>query len=215
MVERSLDLGWELGKRHHVGDGQAAARLEHAVRLAQHRPLVGREVDHAVRDDHVDARRGKGKRFDRPLEERRVAHARARLVRARDGEHLIGHVHAVRVTGRPDTSRREEHIQTRSAPEVEDGLAGAELGEERGVATPEAGRRVDPDGSELLGGIRRAAAVVFAARATRRVDGHAKLGAVVVERPIRGPAADTLGGHEARELGAGRGTGPVRRDHRP
>src|ERR1035437_5622698 len=37
-----------------VADADAAARPEHARDLGQHRGLVGREVDHAVRDHHVD-----------------------------------------------------------------------------------------------------------------------------------------------------------------
>ena len=43
-----------LAARDHVGDGEAAAGLQHAERFAQHAVLVGGEVDDAVRDDHVD-----------------------------------------------------------------------------------------------------------------------------------------------------------------
>ncbi len=38
---------------HHVGHRQPPARLEHAKRLGEDLALVDRQVDHAVRDDHV------------------------------------------------------------------------------------------------------------------------------------------------------------------
>ena len=41
--------------RDDVGDGEATPRGQDAEGLAEHRGLVGRQVDHAVRDDHVDA----------------------------------------------------------------------------------------------------------------------------------------------------------------
>ena len=42
-----------------VGHRESAAGFEHAERLAQHAPLVGREIDDAVRDDDVDRVVGK------------------------------------------------------------------------------------------------------------------------------------------------------------
>ena len=41
---------------HDVGDPDPAARAQHAVHLGEHRRLVGRQVDHAVRDHDVDRR---------------------------------------------------------------------------------------------------------------------------------------------------------------
>ena len=46
-----------LSERDDVGDRQAPARGEHTVRFAEDRGFVRREVDHAVRHDHVDALR--------------------------------------------------------------------------------------------------------------------------------------------------------------
>jgi hypothetical protein len=50
--------------RNDVGDRQTPAGFEHARRFAEHRGLVGREVDHAVADDHVDAVVVKRRVFD-------------------------------------------------------------------------------------------------------------------------------------------------------
>ena len=52
-----------------VGDGEAAARLEHAEGLAQHAVLVGREVDDAVGDDDVHRVVGQRDVLDLALEE--------------------------------------------------------------------------------------------------------------------------------------------------
>lgn len=38
----------------HAGDRQAAVRLEHSKRFAQNATLVAREIDHAIRNDHID-----------------------------------------------------------------------------------------------------------------------------------------------------------------
>ena len=43
-----------------IGDREASARLEHPERLAQNGVLVVRQVDDAVRDDHVHRIAGSG-----------------------------------------------------------------------------------------------------------------------------------------------------------
>ena len=52
-----------------VGNGEAAAGLEHAERLAQDAVLVGGKIDDAVRDDHVDRIVGQRNVLDFAFEE--------------------------------------------------------------------------------------------------------------------------------------------------
>ena len=96
--------------------------------FTKHGALVGREVDHAVRDDHVDRAVGKWDLLDRALEERRVGDACLGLVRARHREHFVGHVHAVGVTVRRHAPRGEQDVQAGAAPQVEHTLARTEVG---------------------------------------------------------------------------------------
>ena len=72
-----------LAAHDHVGDGEAAARLQHAERLAQHAVLVGREVDDAVRDDDVDRVVGQRDVLDLALQELDVGEPALALVLAR------------------------------------------------------------------------------------------------------------------------------------
>jgi len=38
-----------------IGDREASARLQYAERLSKYLVFVGREVDHAIRDDDIDS----------------------------------------------------------------------------------------------------------------------------------------------------------------
>ena len=59
-----------------VGDGEPAARFQHAKRFRDHAVLVGREVDHAVRDDDVDGVVGQRDVLDLALSGTRRSSAR-------------------------------------------------------------------------------------------------------------------------------------------
>src|SRR5690606_15284690 len=90
-----------------VGDDEAPARCEDAVRLAQHRGLVHGEVDHAVGDD--DVHRGVGQRqpLDEALVDLDVRRAGLGDVAAGEGDHLRRHVDAVDAPGGADRPRGE------------------------------------------------------------------------------------------------------------
>src|SRR4249920_3481577 len=130
--------GREVIGRHDVADPDPAARLEHATHLLEHRELVCGQVDHAVRDDHVDARVRQRDVLDVALEELDVLGARVGCVAPGEIEHLVGHVEPVRVAGRPDPSRREQHVDPAARTQVEHGLALAQLGDGSGIPAPEA-----------------------------------------------------------------------------
>src|SRR5207248_8973809 len=76
----------------HIGQLDATARPEHAGDLGEHRVLVGDQVDHAVRDDHVEAdaveREVLGAALDDP--DATESHLRDRATRL--GDHLGRHV---------------------------------------------------------------------------------------------------------------------------
>ena len=133
-VEARLRFRRQLAQRDHVGHREAPARPQHPMRFAEHGGLVGGQVDDAVRDHDVDARVGKGDLLDRALEEGRVEHAGPRLVVLREADHLVGHVHAVRVAARGDAPGRQEDVDAGAAPQVEHRLSGMQVDEERRVA---------------------------------------------------------------------------------
>src|SRR5439155_27004316 len=62
--------------RYDITDADASSRPQQPEYLGQHRRLVGRQVDYAVRDDHVDALVGQGDLLDVALEELDVLDAR-------------------------------------------------------------------------------------------------------------------------------------------
>ena len=127
---------------HHVGDGEAAARLQNPRGLGEHPGLVAGEVDDAVGDDHVDAsrreagsprsRRAGTRRSRRPpcAGSRGPAPASRRSCRGR----------------RPCRSGPTRLAESRTSmpppgAEVEHGLAGVELGDRGRVAAAQRGHR--------------------------------------------------------------------------
>jgi hypothetical protein len=96
--------------------------------LAEHRGLVGRQVDDAVADDRVDRgcrqRHGLYVAFD-------VGHVREGVAVAQAlglGALLVGHVDADHLAARADLERGNERVHARAAAEVEHGFAGLETG---------------------------------------------------------------------------------------
>ena len=85
--------------------------------------LVAGQVDDAVGDDHVDRRVGQRDVLDVALEELDVVDAGVRGVRARQREHLVGHVEPDRPAGRSDAAGGDEHVRPAARAEVEHGLA--------------------------------------------------------------------------------------------
>ena len=120
-------LGRHLAANHDVGDREAAAGLEHAEGFAQHAILVGREIDHAVGDDHVDGVVGQRDVLDLALQELDVLDAGLALILSRQRQHLVGHVEAVGLARRTDAPGRQQHVDAAARAEVEHGLAGFQL----------------------------------------------------------------------------------------
>ena len=133
--------GREVVLGDHIGDADAAARLEHAEGLGEHGWLVGGEVDHAVRDDHVDRVGGQGDGLDLALEELDVGGAGLGGVGAGQGQHLLGHVQPVGLAGGADPPGAQEHVDPAARAQVQDGLALVELGHRGGVAAAQAGQQ--------------------------------------------------------------------------
>ena len=64
-----------------------------------------------------------------------------RRVLAGEGEHLVGHVQAVRLARRADARGGEQHVDAAARAEVEDRLALVQFGDGGGVAAAERGER--------------------------------------------------------------------------
>src|SRR4051794_28052277 len=142
-----------------VGDREPAAVAQGPRGGAEGLRLVGDEVDDAVGDHGVEAP-GLGRRLlDVALEERDVAVAVAVAQRACLGELLTGHVDADDRAGRADEMPGDEGVGAGAGAEVEDTIAGRQLGEVEHVADAGVGvhrfprDRVEPFGrvAEPLG----------------------------------------------------------------
>ena len=121
-----------------------AAGPQHARDLRQHRRLVDREVDHAVRDHDVDGVRRQRDLLDDALEEVDVRQARLGGVLLRQREHLVGHVEPVGGAGRPDAPGREDHVDASTGAEIEHDLTFAQVGDRGRVAAAERGAAPPP-----------------------------------------------------------------------
>jgi len=121
-----------------VGDAQAAARAQHAEALGEHRRPFGRQVDHAIGDDHVHRAVRQRDRLDLAAEELGVADARLARVLAGQVQHLGGHVQAVSLPGRADPAGREQHVDAAAAAQVQHRLPRAQVSYRDRVAAPQA-----------------------------------------------------------------------------
>ena len=109
---------------HDVGHGEAAAGLQHAERLPQHLVLVARQVDHAVRDDHVHRVVGQRDVLDLALEELDVRRDRscACSLRARASiSSVMSRPYALPVGA--DPPGRQQHVDAAAGAQVEHRLA--------------------------------------------------------------------------------------------
>src|SRR5690348_6928088 len=66
----------EVAQKHHVRDSKAPAGSQYTVRLAQHLPLIGGEVDHAVGDHHINRVLRQRDRLDNSFEKAHVFYSR-------------------------------------------------------------------------------------------------------------------------------------------
>ena len=147
-------IGRQLALGDDVGDGEAAARLQHPVGLAQHLPLVAGQIDDAVGDDHVDLSSGRGMSSMCPLRNCTFSAPAVGLVLLGQGQHLVGHVQAIGEAGRADASGREQHVDAAATAQVEHGFAWFELGQRGRIATAERGLHgLLRDGGDVVVGV--------------------------------------------------------------
>src|SRR5580692_8957717 len=122
------DLGQNFAAGHDVGDGETAARLEHAEGFTQNFIFVGGEIDYAVGNDDVDRIVGQRDVFDFTFQEFDIVDGGLAFVVVGEGQHFVGHVEAVGFACRPDAAGGEQHVDAAAGSEIEDGLAGVQLG---------------------------------------------------------------------------------------
>src|SRR3990172_9246425 len=137
-----------------VGEGKPPSRLEQARGLAEDRPFVRREVNHAVADDRVARRVSQSGRVDVALAVGGVAESGRGAQAPRFGELLVGHVDADHGAGLADLAGGDEAVRPRPAAEIDHRLARLQVSEVKVVA--HARKRVDGfarDGIEISGRI--------------------------------------------------------------
>src|SRR5690606_34555077 len=117
-VELRAQLRAELAIGHDVADGDAPARLQHAERLAEYGRFVRREVDYAVRHDHINCVILHRQRLDVPVAELDVLHAELGLVRLGLCQHLRRHIHADDIPGRADLPGRHKAVDAAAAAQI-------------------------------------------------------------------------------------------------
>ena len=139
QLDAAPDGGRHLAAHDDVRYGEPPAGLEHAKCLGEHAILVRRQVDHAVRDDHVHGVVGERDRLDLALQELDVVDTRLALILARQREHLVRHVQAVRLAGRSDAPGRQQHVDAAAGAEIQDRLTRRQLGERRRIPAAERG----------------------------------------------------------------------------
>ena len=135
------------------------------------------------------------------LEELDVRCARLGRVVLREREHLVGHVHPEGPAGRADPLGRQQDVDPAARAEIEDALAGMEVGDRRRVATAEGGE----DGGvgqfvALERGVEARPDRLRIAAARGTLGGLDRRGSVVLADGL----VDGLGGHRSCPLAHGR-----------
>lgn len=140
-LEILLRLRRQGAVEHNVRNGEAATRLQDAVCLGERRVLVRTEVDDAVTDDDVDGAVGQRDLLDVALQKLDIVHLGSDGVAAREIQHLIRHVEAVRLACGSDALGGEDHVDAASGTEVKDSLTLLQLRERGRVAASERGEK--------------------------------------------------------------------------
>jgi hypothetical protein len=125
----------------HVGDADTPTWRKHSVHLGQHRGLVDGQIDHTVRDDHIDCAVGQWHLLDGALEEFHVRRTGLGRVRPSKGKHLVGHVHPIGNASLAHPTGREQHIDPASGTEIEHPFAGTQLGYRQRIPAAQARRQ--------------------------------------------------------------------------
>src|ERR1700690_3130938 len=100
--------------RHNIGNRHAATRLQHTECLSQYAVFVCREVDHTIRDDHVDRVVRQRDMLDLALQELDILRARFALVLIGKRQHLVRHITTVGLAAGSNPPRRKQHIYAAS-----------------------------------------------------------------------------------------------------
>ncbi len=124
---------------NHVRDEHAAAGFQDAGDLGEDAILLRREVNHAIGDDPVDRPVLHRELLDEALADLGIVEPRLCDAGPCAVEHLGGHVDADDAARRADPTGCQQHVQTGPAAEIDDGVAGLDLGERQWIAAAERG----------------------------------------------------------------------------
>src|SRR5277367_801157 len=135
--DTAANFGGDFAARYYVGDGEASAGLEHAEGFAQDLVFVGGKIDHAIRDDDIDAVVRERDVLDFAFQKLDVFDSGFAFVFVGEGEHLVGHIEAVGFAGGSDSPGGEQHVDASARSEIENDFAGVQLGKRGGIAASE------------------------------------------------------------------------------
>jgi hypothetical protein len=99
--------------------------------------LLCGEVDHTVADNDVDVPVRRGYVLYLTFQKLRILDTSLSPVLPCQLQHLIGHVEAIGSPSRSHPPRREQHVYTAGAAEVEHDLTGRERSQRNGIPTPQ------------------------------------------------------------------------------
>ena len=177
--------------RHDVRDREPPARSQHSEHLAKNLPLVRGQVDHAVRDDQIDAAILDGHRLHHPFAELGVGggvpevRRDDRRVAPRDRQHLVGHVNPDHPACRAHPARSLEAVDPSAGPDVQHCLARSNSVQPgRGpTAVGDLQNFLGNEGPQILDVVAGRAADLFAGRGGSRIPFTHGLGDGFVRHP--------------------------------
>lgn len=126
-------VDWSL--HQNVADLKTTARFEHARHFLKRSKLVRKQVEHAIRDNDVSPPIGHGQRLGKALVKADVREFALGRTFPGARQHGESHVDANDTAGGSDHACRDQAIDARTAPDVDDRLSGVEHAKRKGIAS--------------------------------------------------------------------------------
>ena len=133
------NLGRYFALDDYIGDGEAAARLEHAESLLQHASLSAERLMTQLEMITSTELSGSGICSISPFRNSTLDAPALRLFSSRQGEHFVGHVQAVRFARGADPRAQKAALDAAAGAEVEHRSPGCRSASAVGLPQPKRG----------------------------------------------------------------------------